>query len=535
MKNSLEQALAVASPRILPRRASPASAIIHLSVVVLWLLLFARAFFLQGVVAWSTGLAYVIYDTLLLAFVTYKAWPLMRIASAVDSHAALHGRNGVADDGRTLPSMGVIVASHNEAAVLPVTLAALLRQVDGPAQIVIADDGSSDGTHALLTGRFGLTPAADGVLSAPSPLYPNLYWLRVPHGGKARALNAAITVMTTHTVMTVDADTLLDDDATRAMRVAFADSASLVAAAGIIVPVCGKSVSGRVFQWFQTYEYMRNFIARFAWMRADSLLLVSGAFASFRRDALVTVGGFDPACLVEDYELIHRLRRYSVDHGLGWDVQVIGDALAHTDAPGTLGSFLRQRRRWFAGFLQTQYWNRDMTGNRRYGALGLLMLPVKAFDTMQPIYGLTAFGLLVGFLFGGHGGIVISIFSVIGIKTAIDLAFYLWSIHLYRRWTGQRDAGLWMAAAAAIAEPFTFQLLRHLGAALGWLYFLRGGRAWGVQRRGGLVARAEAQAAHEARTATRDASARPVAPSSDAPESPARPDADKAREIHEPL
>ena len=176
----------------------------------------------------------------------------------------------------------------------------------------------------------------------------------------------------------------------------------------------------------------------------------------------------------------------------GWDVHVVGDAHAHTDAPGTLGSFLRQRRRWFAGFLQTQYWNRDMTGNPRYGSLGMLMLPVKAIDTMQPIYGLTAFALLLGFLFGGHGAIVVSIFSVIGLKTAIDLAFYLWCIHLYRRWTGERTrASLWMAVLAAIAEPFTFQLVRHVGALLGWLHFLRGGRSWGAQRRAGLVAHDE--------------------------------------------
>jgi hypothetical protein len=45
-----------------------------------------------------------------------------------------------------------------------------------------------------------------------------------------------------------------------------------------------------------------------------------------------------------------------------------------------------------------------------------------------------------------------------------------------------------MAMLAAVAEPFTFQLIRHAGAALGWLQFLRGGRAWGVQRRSGLVA-----------------------------------------------
>jgi cellulose synthase/poly-beta-1,6-N-acetylglucosamine synthase-like glycosyltransferase len=479
LKRTLEQALALASPRIVPRPATLLSTLIHLSVIVLWLLLFARAFFLQGVVAWSTGIAYVLYDTLLLAFVTLKTLPLIRPPVPLDPAA----------DSRRLPSMGVIVASHNEAAVLPVTLAALLRQTHGPEQIVIADDGSTDGTGVLLTERFGLTAAREGELSAPSSLHPNLYWLRVPHGGKARALNAAITEMTTETVMTVDADTLLDDDATYAMRVAFANEPKLVAAAGILVPVCGRSVSGRVFQWFQTYEYMRNFVARFAWMRADSLLLISGAFASFKREALVEVGGFDPQCLVEDYELIHRLRRYSVDHGLGWDVRVVGDAQGRTDAPGTLGSFLRQRRRWFAGFLQTQYWNRDMTGNPRYGTLGMLMLPVKAIDTMQPVYGLTAFVLLLGFLFGGHETLVLSIFGVIGAKTALDLAYYMWCIHLYRRWTGQRvGSNLWLAMAAAIAEPFTFQLLRHTGALMGWLHFLRGGRVWGAQQRSGLVA-----------------------------------------------
>lgn len=480
-KKLLDEALARVSPRIVPRPATWASRLIHGGITVLWLLLFARAFFLHGVVAWSSGIIYVVYDTLLLFFVTAKTLPLAR--RIVSTRAAQHER--------PLPEMGVVVAAHDEAAVLPVTLAALLEQVDGPAQIVIADDGSTDGTAELLTRRFGLTAPALGELSAPSARHPNLYWLRVPHGGKARALNAAIAATTTETVMTVDADTLLAPDATRAMRAAFAERPTLVAATGILVPVCSKSVGGRMFQWFQTYEYMRNFIARFAWMRADSLLLVSGAFASFRRDALVAVGGFDPQCLVEDYELIHRLRRYSADRRLDWDVRVVGDAHARTDAPGTLASFLRQRRRWFAGFLETQSWNSDMTGNRRYGTLGTLMLPVKAFDTMQPVYGLTAFGLLVAFLLGRHDAIVVSIFSVIFLKTVLDLAFYVWSIHLYRRWTGLRaGSSLWMAVAAAIAEPFTFQLLRHVGAVLGWLHFLRGGKSWGKKHRSGLIASA---------------------------------------------
>jgi cellulose synthase/poly-beta-1,6-N-acetylglucosamine synthase-like glycosyltransferase len=488
MTDALERALALASPRILPRATTLTGVLIHLAVVALWFLLFARAFFLQGALAWSTGIVYVLYDTVLLLFVGFKTLPLVGIGLGLNTKPdAADAAN--AASAHPLPSLGVIVASHNEASVLPITIAALLGQAHGPSQIVIADDGSTDGTEQLLTSRFGLVAPTEGELSAPSSLHPQLFWLRVAHGGKARALNAAITVMTTDVVMTVDADTLLDSDASFAMRSAFATGPNLVAAAGILTPVCSKTLSGRLFQWFQVHEYMRNFIARYAWMRADSLLLISGAFASFRRDALLAVGGFDPQCLVEDYELIHRLRRYSVDHGLHWDVRVIGNAHAQTDAPSTLKTFLRQRRRWFAGFLQTQYWNRDMTGNRRYGTLGLLMMPVKAIDTLQPVYGLTAFILLLVFVFGGHGAIVLSIFSVIGAKTLFDLFFYLWSIHLYRRWTGNRQSwSMGSAMLAAIAEPFTFQLLRHFGALLGWLQFVRGGQVWGKQHRAGLAA-----------------------------------------------
>ncbi len=357
----------------LPVRTPLISVLIHGGVMALWLVLFARAFFLHGVVAWSTGIAYVIYDTLLLIFVAWKTLSLMRpLPSITASHPA--------------PTLGVVVAAHNEVAVLPITLNALLGQTYVPTQIVIADDGSTDGTAALLAERYGLVDPGEGNLSEPSPTYPTLRWLRMSHGGKARALNAAIILMDTETVMTVDADTLLEPEACAAMSHAFAALPNLVVAAGLLSPVCSRTASGRFFQWFQTYEYIRNFISRYAWMRAHSLLLVSGAFACFRRDAVLTVGGFDPDCLVEDYELIHSaVFAGAFDRGLDWDVRVIGGAKARTDAPSTLPSFLRQRRRWFAGFLQTQYWYRSMIGNRRYGLLGTLMLPVKAFDTAQPL------------------------------------------------------------------------------------------------------------------------------------------------------
>jgi cellulose synthase/poly-beta-1,6-N-acetylglucosamine synthase-like glycosyltransferase len=454
----------------------PASMLIHGGVLVLWAVLFARAFSLQGVAAWSVGIAYVVYDTLLLAFVTFQALPLLKPS-----------RNK-AGSGATMPTLGVVVAAYNEAAVLSVTLKSLFELEVAPSQIIIADDGSIDGTADLLLRECGLAQPAEGQISWPSERFPTLRWLRLPHAGKACALNAAVALLDTDTVLTVDADTCVAADACAAMQRAFAAEPELVAATGILTPRCAKGAVGRFFQVFQTYEYIRNFISRFAWMRANSLLLVSGAFACYRRDALLAVGGFDPQCLVEDYEVIHRIYRHAVEHGMTWRVRVIGDAHAHTDAPGTLGNFLRQRRRWFAGFLQTQYWNRDITGNRRYGTLGLLMMPVKAIDTLQPIYGLTAFALLVMFLVTGRVGIALSVSGVVVAKIGVDLAFHLWSVHLYRCWTSNRQGvRLSIAILASVAEPFSFQLLRHAGAALGWLHFLSGRGRWGTQRRTGLV------------------------------------------------
>lgn len=481
-----------ASPRLSPPPTPLAGILIHGTITLLWVLLFARAFMADGLLAWSIGIAYVGYDTVLIAFIFCQTLGLAKSARRACAKPVPAGDGPPA-------SLTVIIAAHNEAAVLSVTLAALFAQTEPAEMIVIADDGSTDGTAALLEEKFGLVQPDYGALSAASSLHPALYWLRLPHGKKPAALNNAISRIGTDMVLTVDADTLLEPTAIAAMRDSFAADPNLVAATGVLTPVCAPTLSGRFFQWFQTYEYIRNFLSRYAWMRMQSLLLISGAFAAFRTGAVVQVGGFDSACLVEDYELIHRLRRHSALNGLGWTTAVIGASRAMTDAPSSVQAFLRQRRRWFGGFLQTQYWYRDMVGNRRFGWLGLLMLPVKAADTLQPIYGLTAFGILVFYVVSGRFAQVNPVAGVIGLKVLIDFAFHLWSIHLYRRWAAPSAAiSFGSGLLAALVEPFSFQILRHLGATWGWIVFLTGERTWGVQRRFGLLAMAT-EARREAR------------------------------------
>jgi cellulose synthase/poly-beta-1,6-N-acetylglucosamine synthase-like glycosyltransferase len=487
----LDAALRRVSPRFADRIPLPwPSLLIHAGLLLLWVLLFAMAFSPNGVKAWSVGVAYVTYDTLLLLFVAWQTWELHRGLVAQRSEGVKTDAGDGLRAGSISPraSLCVLIASHNEAGALPLTLAALRAQTDAPERIVVVDDGSSDATAAWLSAEHGIAAPPLGQLSAAAANWPALHWLRLPHSGKARALNVALQAVSEELVLTVDGDTLLDSGALAAVRGAFAAEPALVAVTGVIVPVCGPGWRARVFQWFQTYEYIRNFLSRYAWMRMESLLLVSGAFAGYRRSALITVGGFDPDSMVEDYELTHRLCHYARNHDLHWVVRVLGDARARTDAPASLRAFLRQRRRWFGGFLQTQYRYRAMVGDRRYGWLGTLMLPVKAVDTLQPLYGLTAFFLLVFYVVTGRLGVLGAAASVIGIKLAIDLAFHLWSIYLYRKWVGGTErARLGEGLLAALAEPFTFQLLRHLGAAMGWVAFLTQRWHWGRQERVGIV------------------------------------------------
>jgi len=459
------------SPRLSPRAVPLRSHLINAVAPVLFLALLAQAFFRHGIGGWAVGVVYILYDTGLLVFTGVK---IRRLAAGEAVPLATVDR----------PALTVIVAAHNEAAVLGITIDTLASQSEPPDFILLADDGSSDDSPAVLKALYGLEAPAIGEFSAPAPKLPMLRWLRLPHGGKANALNEAMVRVETEMVMTVDADTLLAPDALKAMRDAFASDPHLVAATGVLVPVCGRHLSGRLFQWFQRYEYVRNFLSRYAWAELDSLLLISGALAAFRRHAVIEVGGFDRNCMVEDYELIHRLYRHAADTGQDWRVRVIGRAVATTDAPASPIGFLRQRRRWFGGFLQTQHWNRDMVGNRHYGHLGTAMLPVKSLDRWQPIYGLVALIVLVAMLATGRFRVVVAIIAIMLAKVAIDLAFHLWSITIYRRWTGQREGlALGPALFASVLEPFTFQLLRHAGAAWGWIAFLRGRETWVKQRR----------------------------------------------------
>ncbi len=378
-------------------------------------------------------------------------------------------------------TLAVVIAARNEASVLPTTIAALLNRADTPDRILIVDDGSTDETPQVLADRFGLSRRAPGLVSMDHPI---VHSVRLPWGGKARALNAALTLLEEEVLLIVDADTIPSDGAINAVRSAFAAEAHLVATTGLLMPVCAPTTVGRAMQAFQTHEYMRTALFSYVAMRWNSLLLISGAIAGLRRPAVIEIGGFDPQCLTEDYDLIHRLRRHSALHGRNWTTRVLREVQVRTEAPSTAGAFLNQRSRWFGGFLQTQHRHREMIGDPLYGPLGRWMLPIKAFDTMQPLYGISAMIVLCVLAIRGQWGTLRMAGALIILKICINVAFRTWTLLVYGRWSGTpRLAEFSLAFVSAIVEPFSFTPLRHVGEVWGWLRFLTGRHSWKQQQR----------------------------------------------------
>lgn len=85
----------------------------------------------------------------------------------------------------TWPSVVIVVPARNEAEVLPASLPSLLAQrYEGPARIVLVDDGSDDGTGALaraLSAEHGGLPLTVAEPGEPEPGWTGKLWA-VRHG-----------------------------------------------------------------------------------------------------------------------------------------------------------------------------------------------------------------------------------------------------------------------------------------------------------------------------------------------------------------
>jgi cellulose synthase/poly-beta-1,6-N-acetylglucosamine synthase-like glycosyltransferase/peptidoglycan/xylan/chitin deacetylase (PgdA/CDA1 family) len=260
------------------------------------------------------------------------------------------------------PWVSVIVPAYNEERVIAQTIRSLLASTYAHSEIIVVDDGSTDGTCEVVRKHW----AGDS----------RVLLLTKENAGKAEALNFGIRHARGEIIIGLDADTIFEPATIEALARRFHDE-RLGALAG------NAKVGNRiniVTRW-QALEYITSQnLDRRAFASLNCITVVPGAVGAWRRDLIEKAGGFTADTLAEDQDLTLRVRR------LGYNIGYEESAVAWTEAPDTLRGLDKQRFRWSFGTLQCMWKHRDALFRWRYGTLGFIGMPnVWLFQILFPL------------------------------------------------------------------------------------------------------------------------------------------------------
>jgi cellulose synthase/poly-beta-1,6-N-acetylglucosamine synthase-like glycosyltransferase/peptidoglycan/xylan/chitin deacetylase (PgdA/CDA1 family) len=251
-----------------------------------------------------------------------------------------------------VPSVAIVVPAFNEEVGIERAVRSLAASdYPGDFEVVVVDDGSTDGTASIVTGLD----------------VAGVRLVRQDNGGKAAALNTGVEVTDSEIVVMVDGDTLFEPETLGRLVRPFVE--------GDVAAVSGNTKVGNrgglLGRW-QHIEYVIGFnLDRRMYDVLQCTPTVPGAVGAFRRDVLEEVGGVPGDTLAEDTDLTLAIGR------TGRRVVYAEDARAWTEAPSTLTALWRQRYRWSFGTMQAVFKHRGAVISRdpRQRRIGRRALP----------------------------------------------------------------------------------------------------------------------------------------------------------------
>lgn len=447
-------------------------------------------------------------------FLVVNGWYMLLLISSLlemRRHMVL-----IADESRHLllsstlsPTISILAPAFNEEATIEGSLRALLALQYPNLELIVISDGSRDNTIQVLIERFDLVPVKtiyeQRVKTKPvrslyrSSTYPALVVVDKENGGKADALNVGLSFAKGELVCAMDADTLIEADGLQRMVRPFLYATDVVATGGTIRVVNGSEVKfGRVIRTrvptkalagIQVVEYLRAFLfGRLGWNRLGGNIIISGAFGLFRRESVLSAGGYLHDTVGEDMELVLRLKRLSYERGGPGRIAFVPDPVAWTEVPESLKVLGRQRDRWHRGLADVLWRHRRMAFNPRYGVTGVVVYPYYAFvELLAPVF--EAVGL-ISLAVGLFLGIVDWNFAALFYLTAYGLGTALTAFTLiledisFHRYDTFRDRILLLSWA--VLENLGYRQITVYWRLRGLWKFLRGKKDWGAMERKGF-------------------------------------------------
>jgi poly-beta-1,6 N-acetyl-D-glucosamine synthase len=253
------------------------------------------------------------------------------------------------------PLVTVIVPAYNEEQAIRKTIAAILDLSYDKKEIIIVDDGSTDGTY-------------DAAKTYAHHDFINI--MTKPNGGKWDALNTGIKAAKGKFLVCIDADTHLDPNAIQHLIKHFKDP-NIAAVAGNV------KVGNRrgLLTKLQALEYVVGInLHRRSEASLQTVTVVPGPIGAFRASVLKEVGLFEGDTFAEDADITFRILK------AGYKTAFEAQAIGYTEAPTSMTSLAKQRYRWYRGSLQVLSKHKDMAFNKQYGRTGTFVMPWRVFN-----------------------------------------------------------------------------------------------------------------------------------------------------------
>ena len=345
--------------------------------------------------------------------------------------------------------ISIVVPAYNEQNGIIDSVKSLLQLEYPEYQVIVVNDGSTDDTLKILFEQFSIRQVAftpytqleSQTIKAVymSAEYPSLVVVDKENGGKADAINAGVNVAKNPLVTVIDADSILERDCLLKIVRPFMEDENVVAVGGTIRIANGCTIKqgtvmdiGLSKSWlarFQVVEYLRAFLfGRNGFEALNGILIISGAFSCFRRDALIKIGGYRVGCIGEDMEIIVRMQKGVQENKLlKLRVTFIPDPVCWTEAPEKLKVLRSQRTRWQKGTVDSLILHSSLFLNMRYGWLGTVIFPYfTIFEMLGPFIEITGY-----FVF-----LISILFNIVSIPFRRRLSFrgdFIWSCSLCSR------------------------------------------------------------------------------------------------------
>jgi cellulose synthase/poly-beta-1,6-N-acetylglucosamine synthase-like glycosyltransferase len=224
------------------------------------------------------------------------------------------------------------------------------------------------------------------------------------------------------------------------------------------------------------------------WTSINALLIISGAFGLFQREAVEEVGGWWHDTVGEDVELVVRIHRRYRELGLPYRITFVPDPVCWTEAPEDLRTLSRQRRRWHRGLGQTLWRHRDVVGRRRYGAFGLLALPYfLIFEFLGPIVEIVGPPVtIVAYLLGDLSLLFLVAFLVVAFLLGIVLTISALALEEFNFQRHTRGRDVLRMLGYAVVENIGYRQLNDFWRLLALVDLARRKQGWGAQVRRGI-------------------------------------------------